>query len=58
MEAINAALEGKKTYLVVIALIVLNVVTSGETIDLSTVQETLTIGLVATFRSALSKVGT
>lgn len=56
MEKLQAMLAGKKTYLVVVALMLLNVLTEQEAVDVTTLQETLTLGLVATFRAALAKV--
>jgi len=55
--AISAALQGKKTYLVLAALLVVSVFSSGTPeIDVSTLKEALVLGLGATFRSALTKL--
>ena len=58
MKNFNELIAGKKTYLVVAVLMFLNVLTSDNPVDVSTLQETLTLGLVGTLRSALNKVGT
>ena len=52
----NEFLEGKKTYLVVAVLIVLNALTSDNPVSVEGLQESLVLGLAATFRSALNKL--
>jgi len=52
-----AALQGKKTYLVLAALLVVSVFSTGTPeIDVTTLKEALILGLGATFRSALAKL--
>ncbi len=49
-------LNGKKTYLVVVALMVLNVLSPESGLNLETLKETLLLSLGATARSALTKL--
>lgn len=52
-----AMLQGKKTYLVLAALLVVTVFSGGTPeLDVNTIKEALVLGLGATFRSALAKL--
>lgn len=54
---LSAALQGKKTYLVLAALLVVNVFAGGTPeLDTATLKEALVLGLGAAFRSALAKL--
>lgn len=57
LAALQASLQGKKTYLVLAALLVVNVFAGGTPeFDVATLKEALVLGLGAAFRSALSKI--
>ena len=53
---VKSFLDGKKTYFVVAALIVLNALTADNPVSVEGLQDTLVLSLGATFRSAFNKL--
>lgn len=56
VKELSALIDGKKTYLIVIALMVLNILTAGEYVGMDELKETLIGALIMSGRSALKKI--